>query len=74
MRRRCFANLGLTHAVKGKTKLSTGLAQGQALIAKGEIDLGLFNPSEIPRAPGIVRAVSCRRQCRSTSIMTRRCR
>jgi len=48
-------NLGL---VKAKTKLSTGLAEGQALIAKGEIDLGLFNLSDIPRAPGVVRAVS----------------
>ena len=51
-------DLGLTKAVKGKTKLSTGLAEGQALIAKGEIDLGLFNLSEIPRAPGVVRAGS----------------
>lgn len=48
----------LTNAINGKTKLSTGLAQGQSLIAKGEIDLGLFNLSEIPRAPGVVRAGS----------------
>jgi molybdate transport system substrate-binding protein len=53
-----LANLGLTDAVKRKTKLSTGLAEGQALIARGEIDLGLFNLSEIPRAPGVVRAGS----------------
>jgi ABC-type molybdate transport system substrate-binding protein len=32
------------------------LADGQALIAKGEIDIGLFNVSEIPRAPGVARA------------------
>jgi molybdate transport system substrate-binding protein len=51
-----LANLGLTDAVKAKTKLSENLADGQALIAKGEIDLGLFNVSEIPRAPGVVRA------------------
>src|SRR5580704_12311265 len=51
-----LANLGLTDAVKAKTKLSGSLADGQALIAKGEIDLGLFNVSEIPRAPGVVRA------------------
>jgi molybdate transport system substrate-binding protein len=52
-----LANLGLTDAVKAKTTLSPGnLADGQALIAKGEIDLGLFNVSEIPRAPGVVRA------------------
>jgi molybdate transport system substrate-binding protein len=51
-----LANLGLTEAVKPKTKLSGNLADGQALIGKGEIDLGLFNVSEIPRAPGVVRA------------------
>jgi molybdate transport system substrate-binding protein len=51
-----LSNLGLVDAVRPKTKLSTGLAEGQALIAKGEIDLGLFNLSEIPRAPGVVRA------------------
>jgi molybdate transport system substrate-binding protein len=51
-----LANLGLTDAVKAKTKLSENLADGQALIAKGEIDFGLFNVSEIPRAPGVVRA------------------
>jgi ABC-type molybdate transport system substrate-binding protein len=42
--------------VKAKTKLSKDLASGQAQIANGEIDLGLFNLSEIPRAPGVARA------------------
>lgn len=51
-----LANLGLTDAVKPKTKLAGALADGQALIAKGDIDIGLFNLSEIPRAPGVVRA------------------
>lgn len=51
-----LANLGLTDAVRAKTKLSGALADGQALIAKGEIDIGLFNLSEIPRAAGVVRA------------------
>jgi molybdate transport system substrate-binding protein len=51
-----LVNLGLAEAVKAKTTLSDSLADGQALIAKGEIDLGLFNVSEIPRAPGVVRA------------------
>jgi molybdate transport system substrate-binding protein len=49
-------NLGIADAVKAKTKLSGVLADGQAAIAKGDIDLGLFNVSEIPRAPGVVRA------------------
>ncbi|HEY7301154.1 MAG TPA: substrate-binding domain-containing protein [Xanthobacteraceae bacterium] len=51
-----LSNLGLTDAVKAKTKLSKDLAGGQAEIAKGEVDLGLFNLSEIPRAPGVTRA------------------
>ncbi len=51
-----LANLGLTDAVKSKTKLSKGLEEGQAQIARGEIEVGLFNLSEIPRAPGVVRA------------------
>ena len=51
-----LANLGLTDAVKSKTKLSKDLGAGQAEIAKGEVDLGLFNLSEIPRAPGVKRA------------------
>jgi molybdate transport system substrate-binding protein len=51
-----LVNLGLTDAVKAKTTLSDSLSDGQALIAKGEIEIGLFNVSEIPRAPGVVRA------------------
>lgn len=51
-----LANLGLIDAVRSKTKLSGALADGQAMIAKGDIDIGLFNLSEIPRAPGVVRA------------------
>ena len=50
-------NLGLTDAVKDKTKIAAGdLADSQAMIAKGEVELGLFNLSEIPRTPGVVRA------------------
>lgn len=51
-----LANLGVTDAVKAKTKKSGALANGQEEIAKGEIDIGLFNLSEIPRAKGVVRA------------------
>jgi molybdate transport system substrate-binding protein len=54
--KKVLVNLGLTDAVKAKTTLSDNLADGQALIAKGEIEIGLFNVSEIPRAPGVVRA------------------
>jgi molybdate transport system substrate-binding protein len=52
-----LANLGLTDAVKAKTKFASGdLANAQAPIAAGEVELGLFNLSEIPRTPGVVRA------------------
>jgi molybdate transport system substrate-binding protein len=55
--KKVIENLGLTDALKAKTKISSGgLAGGQAAIAKGDIDIGLFNLSEIPRAPGVVRA------------------
>jgi molybdate transport system substrate-binding protein len=54
--RKVVDNLGLTEAIKNKVQDSKDLAGGQALIAKGDIDLGLFNLSEIPRAPGVVRA------------------
>ena len=48
-----LANLGLTGALKAKTKISNN---GQELIGKGEVDIGLYNLSEIPRAPNVVRA------------------
>jgi molybdate transport system substrate-binding protein len=51
-----LVNLGIADAVKPKVKLSSGLDTGQALIAKGEIEIGIFNLSEIPRAPGVARA------------------
>lgn len=51
-----LVNLGIADVVKPKTELSRGLAEGQAEIAKGAIDIGLFNVSEIPRAPGVARA------------------
>jgi ABC-type molybdate transport system substrate-binding protein len=48
-----LANLGIADAVKSKTKFD---ARGQELIADGEVDIGLFNVSEIPRAKGVVLA------------------
>ena len=54
--KKVVANLGLTEAIAPKLKLSKDLANGQAEIAKGDIEVGLFNVSEIPRAPGVVRA------------------
>jgi molybdate transport system substrate-binding protein len=48
-----LANLGIADAVKDKTRLAPN---GQELIAKGEVDIGLYNVSEIPRAAGVVLA------------------
>jgi molybdate transport system substrate-binding protein len=48
-----IANLGLTDALKAKTILS---ANGREMIAKGEVDIGLYNLSEIARFPGVVSA------------------
>ncbi len=44
---------GVADAVRAKAVMSP---QGQALIASGEVDFGLFNVSEIPRAKGVVLA------------------
>jgi molybdate transport system substrate-binding protein len=51
-----LANLGLTDMVKARTRLSGAQADGYALIAAGEVDIGLFNLSEVPRVPGVVHA------------------
>jgi len=48
-----LGNLGIADAVKDRLKLA---ANGQQLIADGEIDIGLYNVSEIPRAKGVVLA------------------
>jgi molybdate transport system substrate-binding protein len=48
-----IANLGLTEALKAKTRIA---ANGRELIAKGEVDIGLYNVSEIARFPGVVSA------------------
>jgi molybdate transport system substrate-binding protein len=47
------ANLGLTEALKAKTLI---VQNGRELIAKGEVDIGLYNLSEIARYPGVVSA------------------
>ena len=48
-----LANLGLTDAVKAKTNLGENLADAQALIAKGEVEIGIFTASRDSRAPGV---------------------
>jgi len=50
-----IANLGLTEALKDRTRI---VANGRELIAKGEVDVGLYNLSEIARFPGVVSAGS----------------
>ncbi len=48
-----LANLGIAEAVKAKSRI---VANGRELIAKGEVDIGLYNLSEIARYPGVVAA------------------
>ena len=48
-----LANLGIADQVKDRLKLTPN---GQDLIASGEIEIGLYNVSEIPRAKGVVLA------------------
>lgn len=48
-----LANLGIAETVKPKLRLTTN---GQELIGAGEIDIGLYNVSEIPRAKGVALA------------------
>jgi molybdate transport system substrate-binding protein len=48
-----LVNLGVADAVKGKLKPTPN---GQDLIGRGEIEIGLYNASEIPRAKGVVLA------------------
>lgn len=51
--RKVLGNLGIADAVKDKLKPAPN---GQELIAQGQIDIGLYNVSEIPRAKGVVLA------------------
>jgi molybdate transport system substrate-binding protein len=48
-----LANLGIADQVKDRLKPAT---DGQERIASGEIEMGLYNVSEIPRAKGVVLA------------------
>jgi molybdate transport system substrate-binding protein len=51
--RKVIANLGLTETLQPKIKVSN---TGQELVGKGEVEIGLYNLSEIPRAANVVRA------------------
>jgi molybdate transport system substrate-binding protein len=44
---------GLLDALKSKIKIVPGQAASQEMIAKGEIELGLYNVSEIPEGKGL---------------------
>ena len=47
---------GLFDALKPKLKVMPGQAASQELIAKGEVELGLYNVSEIPEGKGLALA------------------
>lgn len=50
---RMFERLGIADAVRPKVKLGFAFAGGVASIAKGEVELGLFNISEIVPIKGV---------------------
>jgi molybdate transport system substrate-binding protein len=50
---RILLKAGLLETLKPKTQVVPGQAASQALIAKGEVELGLYNISEIPEGKGL---------------------
>jgi molybdate transport system substrate-binding protein len=50
---RILAKAGLLDALKPKLRVVPGQAASQEMIAKGEIELGLYNVSEIPQDKGL---------------------
>jgi molybdate transport system substrate-binding protein len=50
---RILLKAGLLETLKPKTQMVPGRAASQALIAKGEVELGLYNISEIPEGKGL---------------------
>jgi len=51
-----LAKLGILDEVKGKTR-HAALAAGGELVAKGEVELGFFNLSEIPKGVTVAGAL-----------------
>jgi molybdate transport system substrate-binding protein len=50
---RILAKAGVLDVLKPKLRIVPGQAESQAMIAKGEIELGLYNVSEIPEDKGL---------------------
>jgi molybdate transport system substrate-binding protein len=48
-----LGQLGILDALRPKIRIVSGHANSQALIAKGDIELGLYNLSEIPDGKGV---------------------
>ena len=48
-----LAKAGLLDALKIKLRITPGQAEGQDLIARGEVEMGLYNLSEIPEGQGL---------------------
>ena len=51
-----LAKAELLDALKGKLRIVPGQAVSQELIAKGEVEMGLYNVSEIPEGKGLMLA------------------
>ena len=48
-----LAKAGILDAMKPKLRIVPGQAESQDLIAKGEVEMGLYNLSEIPEGKGL---------------------
>jgi molybdate transport system substrate-binding protein len=48
-----LAKAGILEALKPKLRIVPGLAESQDLIANGEVEMGLYNLSEIPESRGL---------------------
>ena len=51
-----LSKAGILDALKGKLKVVPGQAASQEMIAKGEVEMGLYNVSEIPEGKGLALA------------------
>jgi molybdate transport system substrate-binding protein len=51
-----LTNAGIIDALKPKIRIVAGQADSQAMIAKGEVEVGLYNVSEIPEGKGLALA------------------
>jgi molybdate transport system substrate-binding protein len=66
---RMIAQMGIAEAVKPKLTLMQAIAGGVALVANGEVELGMFNISEVLPVKGVTWPDRSLRSCRTTSCL-----